>query len=158
MPPAIPVLDADDYLAARRPPTGPYVLVGRYESPDRGMQRPRRVVSAHRADGDFREWEIDSDEVRRHIFLNSPDMWPEALTEAVAKARAWLEAPAITTIGDRLRQHREDRGISQERLAELAGVSQPYVSQIESGIREATVPVLRRLCEALGVRMGDVVG
>lgn len=51
---------------------------------------------------------------------------------------------------------REYRGLTQQRLGELAGVNQAYVSQIESGLRSGTVEVLKRIAEGLGVELDDL--
>ncbi len=53
--------------------------------------------------------------------------------------------------GARLRQVREARGISQTRLAELAGIPQPFISQIESDARFADPAMHRKIADALGV-------
>lgn len=63
------------------------------------------------------------------------------------------------TIGDRVSYWRQRRGKSQRTLAELAGISQSYLSQIETGGR----PVERRatlvaLAEALGVSVEELTG
>ena len=50
-----------------------------------------------------------------------------------------------------VRLWREHRGLTQEALAEVAGISKPYLSQIESGKRRGSVAVLRALAQALEV-------
>jgi DNA-binding XRE family transcriptional regulator len=50
-----------------------------------------------------------------------------------------------------VRLWREHRGLTQEALAEAAGISKPYLSQIESGKRCGSVAVLRALAQALEV-------
>jgi len=42
------------------------------------------------------------------------------------------------TLGKRIRKFREDAGLSQQKLAELAGVLRPTISQIENGERKVT--------------------
>ncbi len=56
-------------------------------------------------------------------------------------------------IGDvkRLRRIRESRKLSQARLAELAGVSQPTVSKLENGDMNATLDKIVAIAGALGV-------
>lgn len=50
-----------------------------------------------------------------------------------------------------LRQRRETAGLSRTKLATLAGVSQPYISQIENGQRgEPTETFKRKLAKVLG--------
>ncbi|MBB3949305.1 helix-turn-helix domain-containing protein [Aureimonas jatrophae] len=55
-----------------------------------------------------------------------------------------------------LRVWREHRGLSVSALAEAAGLSQPFVSQIESGRRVAGRDSLARLAAALGVDADDL--
>ena len=46
---------------------------------------------------------------------------------------------------------REERGLTQEELAKQAGISKPYLSQIETGKRQGTVETLAALARALDV-------
>ncbi len=50
-----------------------------------------------------------------------------------------------------LRAKRMERGISQEKLADMVKVSQPFIAEIESGRKTPSVEVLLRLCEALEI-------
>lgn len=52
---------------------------------------------------------------------------------------------------------REHRGLTISALAEKAGLSQSYLSQIESGKREGKVGVLASLARALSVDLDDLV-
>lgn len=62
-------------------------------------------------------------------------------------------------IGDRVRQFRDERGLSLSQLAERAKISKSYISAIEHG--EAPRPsgqTLYAIAEALGVTMSDLLG
>jgi transcriptional regulator with XRE-family HTH domain len=51
-----------------------------------------------------------------------------------------------------LRRHRAAAGLSQEELAERAGVSRRGISDLERGVHQAPYPAtVRRLAEALGL-------
>jgi DNA-binding XRE family transcriptional regulator len=52
---------------------------------------------------------------------------------------------------------RKRAGKTQADLAAEAGVSQPFLAQIEAGKRRGTVSVLARIAQALGVRIDDLV-
>jgi len=54
-------------------------------------------------------------------------------------------------IGSFIRQQRERADLSLRRLAERAGISNPYLSQIERGIRKPSAEILKRLSRALEV-------
>ena len=58
-------------------------------------------------------------------------------------------------VGDRLRFFREQKQISTNKLANLAGISQSYVRDIEMGNKNPTIEVLFQLCKALDISLGD---
>ena len=60
-------------------------------------------------------------------------------------------------LGQRIRGHRLREGLSQQRLAELAGLSTRYVSQLESGHGNISILRLHELTQALGVALHEVV-
>jgi len=68
-----------------------------------------------------------------------------------------MEKPIAAVFGSVLRERREAAGISQEQLADRAGLHRTYVSLIERGKRTASIEVLRRVASALGVRMSELI-
>lgn len=50
--------------------------------------------------------------------------------------------------GDRVRELRSQRGWTQERLSEVAGLHRSYVAGLESGARNPTLDVIVRLAQA----------
>ena len=58
-------------------------------------------------------------------------------------------------VGDRLRFFREQKQISTNKLANLAGISQSYVRDIEMGNKNPTIEVLFQLCKALDISLRD---
>lgn len=56
-----------------------------------------------------------------------------------------------TDLGEFIRQQRERANLSLRRLAERAGVSNPYLSQIERGIRKPSAEILKRISRALEI-------
>jgi transcriptional regulator with XRE-family HTH domain len=59
--------------------------------------------------------------------------------------------------GKRLREVREGAGVSQEKLAERAGLHRTYVSSVERGLKNVSLVNIERLAQALGVEMADLV-
>ena len=53
-------------------------------------------------------------------------------------------------IGKRLQELRESKGLSQSDLASYLGISQPLLSQIESGNRNLNLSLLDKLCSLYG--------
>ena len=58
--------------------------------------------------------------------------------------------------GSRLRQFREERGYSQEELAERAGLYRNYVGGVERGERNVALENIVKLAKALSVKPGDL--
>ena len=52
-----------------------------------------------------------------------------------------------------IREKRKEKGLSQERLAKLVQVSQPFIAEIESGRKKPSVDVLMRICAVLDISM-----
>ena len=60
-------------------------------------------------------------------------------------------------LGPVLRQMRQERGLTQERLSEVLGVAAPYVSMLESGHKYPNLEMLFKISEALGIRPGAML-
>ncbi|MEI2713641.1 MAG: helix-turn-helix transcriptional regulator [Nocardioides sp.] len=58
--------------------------------------------------------------------------------------------------GDRVRELRLDRGLSQEQLAELADLHRTYVGSVERGERNVSLDAITALAEALGCEVRDL--
>jgi len=58
-------------------------------------------------------------------------------------------------IGKRIAYFRTGKGYSVNKLANLAGVSQSYLREIELGHRNPTVEILSILCDTLGITLRE---
>src|SRR5215467_868657 len=58
---------------------------------------------------------------------------------------------AAQDIGSFIRTQRENAQVSVRQLAERAGVSNPYLSQVERGLRKPSADVLNQIAKALRV-------
>ena len=54
-------------------------------------------------------------------------------------------------IGQRIRNYRTQKGISQEKLAELSGCHPTYIGQLERGEKNATLESVERISSALDI-------
>jgi transcriptional regulator with XRE-family HTH domain len=59
-------------------------------------------------------------------------------------------------VGRNVRRIRQEKGLTQEQLAETSGFSQQYISGLEQGRRNPTVVTLYELATALGVDYLDL--
>lgn len=62
-----------------------------------------------------------------------------------------------SAIGGEIRRRRTLAGLSTRALAELAGVSQPFLSQVERGASVPSMASVYRIARALGARPGDLL-
>lgn len=59
--------------------------------------------------------------------------------------------PNVSDVGAYIRQQRERSAISLRKLAERAGISNPYLSQIERGLRKPSAEILKSIARALSI-------
>ena len=57
----------------------------------------------------------------------------------------------VESLGDYLKEQRVQARLSLRQLAEQAGVSNPYLSQIERGLRKPSAEVLQQIAKALRI-------
>jgi len=85
------------------------------------------------------------DEAKRRLAAGEDEMLPAAMVERLLAGE------------NALRVWREHRGLSASELAARAGLSQAYVSQLETGKRDGSVAAMGALARALGVTLDDLV-
>jgi DNA-binding XRE family transcriptional regulator len=52
---------------------------------------------------------------------------------------------------------REYRGLTQQQLADAAGISKPYLSQIETGRRKGTTEILSAIAKTLNISLDEII-
>ena len=96
----------------------------------------------------------------REMVLDAEDA--AAYTEAVAQDDGFRVPLSVVEAklggASPLHAWREHRELSLQALADAAGVSKPYVSQIESGKRTGTAATLKKLATALNVPADVLMG
>lgn len=59
-------------------------------------------------------------------------------------------------LGQRIRNYRVGKGLSQEKLAELSGCHHTYIGQIERGEKNATIESIVKIAVALDVSLSKL--
>jgi transcriptional regulator with XRE-family HTH domain len=65
--------------------------------------------------------------------------------------------PARVIFGMALRKAREDQQLSQEELAERAGLHRTYIGQVERGERNVSIDNLEHLAQAVGMSLWEML-
>jgi len=63
----------------------------------------------------------------------------------------------MIAFGKRVREARRSKGISQERLAEMAGIDRSYMGNIERGEKNITLKKAYEICDALDIAIKELV-
>jgi len=84
------------------------------------------------------------DEARRRLASGEDELVPAEIAGRVLDG----ENP--------VRVWREHRGLKVKELADKAGITPAYLSQIEGGQREGTLSTMRKIATALGVSLDDL--
>lgn len=58
-------------------------------------------------------------------------------------------------VGIRIKELREAKGLTVNKLANLAGISQSYLRDVELGNKNPTVETLSYFCDALGISLHE---
>lgn len=66
--------------------------------------------------------------------------------------------PEGELFGRRLREVRQKRGLTQQAVADLAGMSLTYISNMEHGFKVPSLTTIIRLAVALNCKVMDLVG
>ena len=59
-------------------------------------------------------------------------------------------------IGQRIRKKKKKKGLSQEKLAELAGCHPAYIGQLERGEKNATLESVEKIASAMDISLSEL--
>jgi len=77
--------------------------------------------------------------------------------DRAADGHSLIDEEFLAQLGQRVRRIRALRGMSRKVLAEASDVSERYIAQLEAGMGNVSVLLLRRLAKAAGVALDDLV-
>lgn len=78
-------------------------------------------------------------------------------SEAAPIAVGEPDATFLASLGRRVRDARQQRGMARKVLSQTADVSERYLAQLEGGTGNASIILLRRIAAALGLQLTDLV-
>ncbi|RDI55683.1 XRE family transcriptional regulator [Nocardia mexicana] len=99
----------------------------------------------------------DHDRVNAAAAAGRPIGQTRVVNETGAGTGTPDEATLSELVGGVVRDLREKLGLSMRDLARRAGISQPFLSQIERGVSAPSMITTYRLASALGVAPGDLL-
>ena len=67
------------------------------------------------------------------------------------------QTPELLALGYAIRRLRQDRGLSQDRLALEAGIDRAYVGRVERGERNPTYLKLQQIASTLGLKTSELL-
>ena len=68
-----------------------------------------------------------------------------------------MKDPRLVAFGERVRKLRKEKGLSQEALADLAGIERSYMGHIERGDQNITLIKIFQIAEALEMSPGYLI-
>lgn len=68
-----------------------------------------------------------------------------------------ISEPILTLFGINVQKHRKEQQLTQEKLAELAGVHRTYIGMIERAEKNITLCNMEKIAKALRVEIKDLL-
>lgn len=68
-----------------------------------------------------------------------------------------ISEPILQIFGSNVQKYRKERQLSQEKLAELAGLHRTYIGMIERAEKNITLCNIEKIAKALGVDIKDLL-
>jgi XRE family aerobic/anaerobic benzoate catabolism transcriptional regulator len=108
---------------------------------------------------------MPEDRTRRRVLAAAGDKAGQAQAAGQAAGQVAAQAPRssadeefLAELGARVRRIRALRGMSRKVLAEVSDISERYVAQLEGGMGNVSVLLLRRVAKAAGIALDDLIG
>jgi XRE family aerobic/anaerobic benzoate catabolism transcriptional regulator len=79
------------------------------------------------------------------------------MTWGATRSERLPETGFLEQLGQRVRTMRALRGMSRKVLAKVSGISERYIAQLESGKGNVSIVLLRRVSNAMGAHLEDLI-
>lgn len=67
-----------------------------------------------------------------------------------------MKDPRLVAFGQRVRDLRKEKGLSQEAFADLADIDRSYMGHIERGEKNVTLTKIYQIADALNLKISDL--
>lgn len=95
--------------------------------------------------------------VRQGIYSYYSAKKSETVVDRLRSLEQWDDLDLKRLVGRVIARHRANAEVTQEKLAEIAGLERGYISLIERGLRMPTVDTIFRLCRGLRVSPSEIL-
>jgi len=68
-----------------------------------------------------------------------------------------MKDPRLIAFGEKVRQIRKEKGLSQEALADLSGIDRSYMGHIERGDQNITLTKIHQIADALDIPVVNLI-
>ncbi|CAB5682846.1 XRE family transcriptional regulator [Providencia rettgeri] len=68
-----------------------------------------------------------------------------------------MKDPRLVAFGEKVRKIRKEKGLSQEALADLAGIDRSYMGHIERGDQNITLTKIHQIADALEIPVVNLI-
>ncbi|HFO0560477.1 helix-turn-helix domain-containing protein [Proteus mirabilis] len=68
-----------------------------------------------------------------------------------------MKDPRLVAFGEKVRKKRKEKGLSQEALADLAGIDRSYMGHIERGDQNITLTKIHQIADALEIPVVNLI-
>jgi len=89
--------------------------------------------------------------------MSTPELIARTSCNATHSLDALSTEEFLLIVGQRVRKQRSRKSMSRKRLAEVSGVSERYLAQLESGQGNMSIALLRKVTAAIGMSLGELM-
>ena len=86
-------------------------------------------------------------------YYNPWNEYPQSLIALIFFRNKSMRIPKLVAFGQKIRDLRKSKGLSQEELSELAGLDRSYMGHIERGEKNVSLLKIYQISEALNVHI-----
>jgi transcriptional regulator with XRE-family HTH domain len=87
---------------------------------------------------------------------NANRLWLPSLFGLIKSSKGGIVKSIRNIVGDRIRELRKQRGLSQEGLGDKAGLHYTYIGAVERGEKNCSIETVEKIAKALKIEIGEL--